>query len=922
MAAQNNPDKPAWMADIDKKADTRARRLMNARGKDPADHPDELNSEIDRIKNDLLEVHYSNNPQDKGSYQPNTVPVSAQNVPQASEEETLQKVETQARRAQTVLQSLDDKIPEGIPIVSSAVRYKKREEDALRTIVTGTDPETGESLDAKERIKRAAKYEAESIQSALTSATEIATLGGSTSIPEALGTLRDVAGQRGVDVLIDNAPATLRKLAASVDNFGVAEAIRNSAQTLEILAKDPSARAVMVEIIQGSRSITDLRSIVTNDARLQETLKSFEAQINSIPRFKENTPPDIPPPPVVPPGSFNPLRSPSMGMLAIQVRPQRIETNRTEAARERTREYREGINQAGMLQFTNADLRRLKALYPDLEFTNEDLTAAIHLGLMGVNPKRLAEKARRAEVTKVIDETEQVYLTRISRILKVYNEANPELAQDLEEVNGVPQVTILRMPAPSTPIASQPSETGTMIFRQIGDRALQPLLKKGNKEITKKVSGEVAKKFAKTATKQVVSKTASTAGAEIGATAGSVIPIVGNIIGAIVGWLVGTLVAGAIEALAKRAKDFKDLAGGIIIGGGQAIGWVLGILWAATVSIGQATIIAIISIPLFVIFAMYVINTSAWVIPPWGGNGGIPNETDSAFIDVTKTPEPSTAASAPTSITYVITITAEQSALSNVSYAYDCTAILESGNIACPSDPNVVEIAETTCGTTIPATGSCTFSYTVEYGAQYDDSLVTDTITVTADAEGLTGEVSTATANVIIGDPPTGCMYAAGDNWPADKEAVLNQAIVTLRSTSPTYSALVCAGGNIPICWGPTAGAWGYHFHDADCDITMDSQGDGLANSNNALYILTHELGHHLSAISGGYFLQYLDSGAPSELPLCSYSGTGLPGEDGQQEGFAEAFALYITPYWPTKCGGGSFQSFYPLHYGFVDDVL
>lgn len=767
MAAQNNSDRPQWMDDIDKKADTRARRLMNARGRNPNDsiHLDELNSEIDRIKKGLLEVHYSQNPQDKDAYQGTTTQPSSTNTSsQPTQEETLQKVETQAKRAQTILQKIDDKIPEGIPIVTNAIKYKANEERALQTIVSGIDSETGESLNTKERLTRAAQLEAESIKAALESATEVATLGGSTTATEALTTLRGVAGQQGVDLLIDNAPATLRKLAVGVDRFGVADALRTSAQTIEVLAADPDARDVIKQILEGSRSIADLRSIVTNDSRLQEVLADFERQINSIPRFKENSPPDIPPPPVIPPGgNLNPLNQSSFGLLAIRTQPQRIETNRTVAARERTREYRENINQAGTLQLTRADLRRLKELYPGIEFTNEDLTAAIHLGLMGVNAERLAEKARRAEETKLITETEQVYLTKLSRILQVYNEANPELARDLEEVNGIPQVTITRVQEPSVPLTQQPSETGTILFQNLGNRALQPLVKKGSNEASKKVSGEVAKKFAKTAAKEVAKKSASAVGAEAGAAAGSVIPVVGNIIGAIAGWLAGTAMGVVVETLSKRTKDLRDLGGGLMLLAGSVLNIAIGVIMTTVTVLATPIIIALFVVPLFVIFTMFVINTSAWVIPPWYGNAGFPDTDgaiDSAFIEVNKEANPTYSENSglPLTVTYTVTVAAEQSALSNVVFSDTCLAVQEGGSPACPEIQNITINGESVDNlsftNSITPLSPVTITYTRLFSDSFADTLIIDTFSTTADAEGLTGETSSDSAIVTIGSPP------------------------------------------------------------------------------------------------------------------------------------------------------------------------
>ncbi len=603
------------------------------------------------------------------------------------------------------------------------------------------------------------------------------------------------------------------------------------------------------------------------------------------------------------------------GIPAIRLHEQAIETSQTQEARKKTEEYRKTIEEAGIFTLKPEQIEEIHRDYPDLDLSGDIPATAAHMTAMGVKADRLRWKA---ENSKILTPEERDHLLNVSRVMEVIYKENPELEIYLQQAALYPRITITRIPVPETP-QDLPRDV-KIAFNPEGNQ-FRTILQSGNELVTQKAKDAASKaltKITKKAVKEGVKKVASTAGAEAGATIGSVVPVIGNIAGAALGWIAGQTAVVVLDTLKKRTQDLRDLAGGIIISGGQLAVWVVGIMWTATFEILKILLISLISLPIVIAFIFLIINNSAWVTPPWQ-RGLVPNnEIDSAFIDVEKIPNPSQADSAPTSITYTITISAEQSSLSNVSYAYNCTSTNESGNFNCPSEPDVVSIATETCGNSISTDNPCSFNYTVNYGAQYDNSIVSDTITVTADSEGLTGEVSTATANVIIGDPPTGCLYAYGDNWPADKVAMLNQAIVTLRNQQPTYMALVCSGPEIPVCWGPTPGKWGYYSSNSECTITIDSEGAGLANSRNAQYILSHELGHHLDfAISGSYFQRYIDSGAISELPLCTY------GELNLHEGFAEGFALnaILPESWDLRCSG-TFQSQYPLHYSFVRSVL
>jgi len=506
----------------------------------------------------------------------------------------------------------------------------------------------------------------------------------------------------------------------------------------------------------------------------QEETPAIQAPRNSD--TIKSGPTIIPPPPIIPPASplpggptIPPSRSTPIqvsdrrGIIVIQTHnKQRLQTPEMDRAYERTREYRSMVRDAGMFTLSAEEQAELSDLHPTVDFSGTDVSTAANLSILGINTD---EFGRKIKSSNVLTRAEENRLININEILKILQAADAEMTKDLREVNLYPQIVIERRDPITAPL---PDSSGALALNPIGN-TVQPLLNVATSEAKKRASKAITNKITKKITKEVVKKTASTAAAEAGAAAGSVVPVVGNLIGAAVGWLVGSLAAGAVDYLSKRTDDLKNLAGGIIIGGGQAIGWIVGALWAATVGIGSALGIALISIPIVIAFILFIINTSAWVVPPWYGNGGpFPGgdpsgEIDSAFIEVDKVANPFYAENEdlPLTVTYTVTVAAEQSALTNIIFSETCMTIQEGGSPACPPPTNIIAggVSTDEFPPTAPASIAPASPYIITYdrvfpAGIFEDTLVIDTFTVTADAEGLVGEISASTATVTIGSPP------------------------------------------------------------------------------------------------------------------------------------------------------------------------
>lgn len=273
--------------------------------------------------------------------------------------------------------------------------------------------------------------------------------------------------------------------------------------------------------------------------------------------------------------------------------------------------------------------------------------------------------------------------------------------------------------------------------------------------VAKGATKKAVKSTLKTTTK-VATKTATKTGVRAAAQAiGSTVPLVGNAIAAVAAEILGELAARAAMAMSKYSKDVRDALAGLGLAIGSSIGIMLSVLSAVVVGLGKPIVITLIALPLFTAFTLFIINSGAWVVPPWEGDNFRIDSTviDSGFIEITKVPGPKSTyenSELDIDVTYTITVAAERGALTNIlPPVYTCTAITEDGSIGCPPNPTLPEPPDL-----ISPGNPWIFSYTMTYDSAYRDSRITDTIIITADAEGLEGERSSGSAAITIGAPP------------------------------------------------------------------------------------------------------------------------------------------------------------------------
>lgn len=167
---------------------------------------------------------------------------------------------------------------------------------------------------------------------------------------------------------------------------------------------------------------------------------------------------------------------------------------------------------------------------------------------------------------------------------------------------------------------------------------------------------------------------------------------------------------------------------------------------------------------------IFIINSGAYLVPPSASL--TPGLIESPYIGVTKTAEPDRDFDnneLPLTVQYTVEIIAKKGTLSNIGIAYKCSVTKKDSSPPCPEPQPITSggeaIPSLPSTATISPTESFTFTYRQEYTAPtFEDTFVTDTITVTADAVEQKGAVAAGSVRIKIGEPPEEC--PAG--WPIE----------------------------------------------------------------------------------------------------------------------------------------------------------
>lgn len=466
--------------------------------------------------------------------------------------------------------------------------------------------------------------------------------------------------------------------------------------------------------------------------------------------------------------------------------------------------------------------------------------------------------------------------------------------------------------------------------------------KVGAGTIAVKATGQVA-------VKALPAAVASKIGAFLGAAGGWV----GIAIGFVGGELLGKIIEKYGPQIKKWFQENKEVfvglaAGGGLLVGGPVVGGVMlfgglaaagmlgtfaagafGVLGFIGRSIGIAiatpVIVTLLIIPPLVAFIMLVINNSAYVVPPGMSSSTLNGGADNPYMLVTKIASPNKLdnPTTPQQVIYAVSIKALKESLYNVRItAVKCTVLKKDGRkLVCP-DEDVPPLAE---GKSISPSQVHAFSFISRYDARFNDSLIIDSVEVTAETADGTVVTTSGSASICIGECPKNCAQVSpnGDSWPTKLAENVDRAIEDL-SQYQGFTAKLCPENKpINLCYKPSEinpGNYAWHvsnYYGDNCDIYFNHK--GISSQKDALFMITHELTHHIQAISSAHELSYSVSGSwvPENFGtgFCTYSATSGVSLEAMRESMAEAAALYTnsSPSWD-GCAA-NYSSKYPRNY-------
>ncbi|MGD8743970.1 MAG: M23 family metallopeptidase [Candidatus Woesebacteria bacterium] len=368
----------------------------------------------------------------------------------------------------------------------------------------------------------------------------------------------------------------------------------------------------------------------------------------------------------------------------------------------------------------------------------------------GVEERLETELADKEHVS--YEKVEQAREKVVSNLKEQFSKQSPEVSRQFSapepETSPAPP-----RPEPATPETPQPQPP-------------TPQPEKRERE-EKPEAPEFVKKRARKYGRRVIRRVGRRAGSYLKRGAKRVFRVIGRVARRGLGKAVSSgvsAVSGAVGSVIPEVAAGIGIAFAII---GYVIGYILwAILYIGILLIGYTIVVAII---------LFIINSGAYIVPPGGFGEGPQTPSDSAYISIDKLASSTDPARSPSprqeyqnsdlafTVTYEVAITARQGTLTNVSITYDCRVNQDSpSGQDCPSDPTIPQPD----GGTISPTSPFTFTYDQTYsGSGFQDSLVIDTITVTADAPDSLNEKASTTASICIGDCPDECPSV----WPTDE---------------------------------------------------------------------------------------------------------------------------------------------------------
>ncbi|HBL52192.1 MAG: hypothetical protein UT38_C0003G0023 [Microgenomates group bacterium GW2011_GWA2_39_19] len=316
-------------------------------------------------------------------------------------------------------------------------------------------------------------------------------------------------------------------------------------------------------------------------------------------------------------------------------------------------------------------------------------------------------------------------------------------------------------------------------------------------------------------------------------------------------------------------------------------------------------IAAIVAIPLSLILFTFngISNSQSTFLPQ--AVSPINVVPDSKYISVTKTADPSVfPGEPPLQVKYTVAITAKEGNLTNIQVSEKFTSFTSKGN------PSITSPTLPAIPSTLEEGKTHTITFAINLGKEFKDSVVTNTITVTADVEsGPVKESTTRSVSVIIGNPPTFCFTFTG-NWTEGDKGMIMESIGKI-SKSTAYSSFLCSGGPVFIQRGGDMD-YGGEVTDGNT-ITMYNR--AFRNKPSLFYTFAHETGHVYGHRNGTSYNAFSIS-THDEPFLPTYTLKQTLDED-----FAETIAVYIVRKEVPNLSGVdiiNMEAKWPKHYNFA----
>jgi len=300
---------------------------------------------------------------------------------------------------------------------------------------------------------------------------------------------------------------------------------------------------------------------------------------------------------------------------------------------------------------------------------------------------------------------------------------------------------------------------------------------------------------------------------------------------------------------------------------------------------------------------------------------------ENQYIRVVKRPSPSGPFPNPRSgsrtvVDYTIEITALETELTEVTFLYKCEVIKDGeATVNCPE--NNPAIPESPPSQIIPTGAPFVLRYSVAYDTSFSDSIVMDSLLVTATAAGRTTRTS-GFASIVFGTPPTRCFDLVGD-WPQREQSIMLAAVAQVNR-APLFVQKICSRTRVNLRYNPLQAVFqGKPYGGFTSYPSIEFYPLALRNYNSAFYTLAHEIGHIVANTTT--LLSLFRESAPynTEGFICTYPFRYPLADTNQSEDFAEMIAQYYMGQSLssetrdfTCMSGGNLLSRYRAHFNFA----